>query len=79
MESTFAVIVLFLCISREIGAKTDTAGYTNSNRLDGDFNELSADELSIQINNCHEACLQKVCLLIPNEKRKKNNIHKYLL
>lgn len=60
MESTFAVIVLFLCMSYEIGAKTNTAGYTSSNRLDGEFNELTANELSIQIDNCHEACLQKV-------------------
>lgn len=65
MESTYAVIVyLFLCMSYEIGAKTtNTAGdNTNSNHhMDGEFNELTASELSIQIDNCHEACLQKVC------------------
>lgn len=64
MESTFALIVLFMCMLWEIGAKaTNSAGYTSSNRLDGEFNELSANELATQIDNCHEACLQKVCLL----------------
>lgn len=69
MESTFAVIVLFLCMSfyfYEIDAKTtNTAGYTSSHSMDGEFNELTANELSIQINNCHEACLQKVCMIAP--------------
>lgn len=65
MESTIAVIVLILCISfYEIGAKTtNLAGQTDSNRLDGEISELTANELSIQIDNCHEACLQKVCTI----------------
>lgn len=65
MESTIAVIVFCLCISTyEIGAKTtNTAGQTSSNRLDGEISELTANELSIQIDNCHEACLQKVCIV----------------
>lgn len=69
MESTIAVIVLFLCISSyEIGAKTtNTDDHTSSNRLDGEISELTANELSIQINNCHEACLQKVCTPIPKK------------
>lgn len=72
MESTIAVIVLFLCISfYEIGAKTtNTAGQTSSNRLDGEISELTANELSIQIDNCHEACLQKVCTITHPFKRK---------
>lgn len=71
MEPTFAVIVLFLCVSfYEIAAKTtNTAGYTSSNRMDGEFNELTADELSIQIDNCHEACLQKVCTTVPQRNK----------
>lgn len=58
----YAVIVFILCISCEIDAKTNTASYTSSKHLDGDFNELTAIELSTQIDNCHEACLQKVCV-----------------
>lgn len=59
MEYTIAVILIVVCMAcySEANAKTNTAG----NRLNGDFNELSSNELSTEIDNCHEACLQKVC------------------
>lgn len=64
MESTNAVMLLFMCIAclAGINAKTNTAGNTDTttNRLNSDFNELSSHELSTEIDNCHEACLQKV-------------------
>lgn len=64
MESTNAVMLLFMCIAclAGISAKTSTAGNTDTatNRLNSDFNELSSNELSTEIDNCHEACLQKV-------------------
>lgn len=63
MESTTAVILLFVCMAycfSETSAKTNTAGHTD---LNGDFNELSSNELSTEIDSCHDACLQKVCLL----------------
>lgn len=60
MESTIAVMLLFLCIAclTEISAKANTAG--NIDTANSDFNELSSNELSTEIDNCHEACLQKV-------------------
>lgn len=65
MESTIAVMILFLCVAHIAGisAKTNTAGTddSSSNRLNSDFNELSSNELSTEIENCREACLQKVC------------------
>lgn len=62
MESSIAVILLFLCVTcfSETNAKTNTAGFTDSNHLNGDYSELSSNELSTEIENCHEACLQKV-------------------
>lgn len=64
MESTtIAVILSFVCIAfiSEINAKTNTAGLLDDNaRSNSDFNELSSNELSTEIDNCHEACLQKV-------------------
>lgn len=65
MESTIAVMLLFLCIVcvAEISAKPNTAGNNDSgsNHSNSEFNELSSNELSTEISNCHEACLQKVC------------------
>lgn len=63
METTITVILSFVCIVHvaEISAKTNTAGTdVDSSLLNSDFNELSANELSNEIDNCHEACLQKV-------------------
>lgn len=64
MESTNAVMLLVLCLAccfYETSAKTNTAGnIDNTNHLNGDFSELSSNELSTEIDNCHEACLQKV-------------------
>lgn len=64
MESTIAVMLLFLCMLcfAGINAKTNTAGNSDSNRLNSDSAELSSNELSTDIDNCHEACLQKVRL-----------------
>lgn len=62
MESTIGVL-LFLCVAcfTVISAKTNTAGNSDtSSHLNSDFNELSSNELSTEIDNCHEACLQKV-------------------
>ncbi|XP_031627335.1 uncharacterized protein LOC116343432 [Contarinia nasturtii] len=64
MESTAAVVLLFLCVAHiaEISAKTNTAGINDSGSLNSDFNELSSNELSTEIDNCREACLQKFSL-----------------
>lgn len=67
MESTVAVMLLFLCVTclAEISANTNTADNTDSTiHLNSDFNELTSNELSAEIDNCHEACLQKVCIPI---------------
>lgn len=63
METTVTVILSVVCILHvaEISAKTNTAGTdVDSSLLNSDFNELSSNELSNEIDNCHEACLQKV-------------------
>lgn len=63
METTVTVILSLVCIVHvaEISAKTNTAGTdVDSSLLNSDFNELSSNELSNEIDNCHEACLQKV-------------------
>lgn len=65
METANFVILSLVCIifMSEISAKTNTAGSDiDSSRLNSDFNELSSNELSNEIDNCHEACLQKVCI-----------------
>lgn len=62
MESRIVVMLLLLCITG-ISGKSNTAGESDSsNHLNSDFNELSSNELSTEIENCHEACLQKVCI-----------------
>lgn len=67
MESRKIVMLLFVCIAcfAEISAKPNTAGTdeinNSGNHLNSEFNELSSNELSTEINNCHDACLQKVC------------------
>lgn len=62
MESKIAVILLLACIGcfTEIHAKPSTVGNIDSNHLNSDSNELSINDLSTEVDNCHEVCLQKV-------------------
>lgn len=87
METTVTVILSLVCIVHvaEISAKTNTAGTdVDSSLLNSDFNELSSNELSNEIDNCHEACLQKVRfytffnridIFTFNKKNKKGGFH----
>lgn len=63
MESTIAVILLFLCITGS-SAKIDILGNTEHVRIGRESNDLhlDANQLSNEIGNCREACLQKVSL-----------------
>lgn len=63
MESTIAVILLFLCITGS-SAKIDILGSTEHVQIESESNDLhlDANQLSNEIDNCREACLQKVSL-----------------
>lgn len=60
MESTIAVILLFVCITQfgKINAKIEILG--NTENSDTNDLHLDANQLSNDVDNCHEACLQKV-------------------
>lgn len=63
MESTIAVILLFLCIT-ESSAEIDILGNSKHVQIESESNDLhlDANQLSNEIGNCREACLQKVSL-----------------
>lgn len=64
MESSIVVIFLFMCVARftETSAKIDIIGNTENSGIDSETNDLhlDANQLSNEIDNCREACLQKV-------------------
>lgn len=64
MRSTIAVILLFLCITASANAKIDILGNTEHIQIESESNDLHLDsnQLSNEIGNCREACLQKVSL-----------------
>lgn len=62
--STIAAILLFLCITASASAKIDILGNTEHVQIESEANDLhlDANQLSNEIGNCREACLQKVSL-----------------